>query len=753
MLDLPGVTLCCIDTANHALALRALDRSRAGIRFARTLFITDRPCADSQIEVAIVGRLDSREAYSRFVLKSLIAHVATPHVLLVQWDGYVVNPDAWLADFLACDYIGARWFWHNDGMCVGNGGFSLRSRKLLEALQDPRIELTEAEDVTICRAFRPLLEREHAIRFATEPLADLFAFEAAYPIGRPFGFHGLFNFCRIAASEELAALVPLFTPEIARSPQLAQLARNCLALGQWQAATAICRRILDEDPGNAAAVAGLDAASAGATTFRMAGRNEPCPCGSGKRYKHCHGTFGAGAAAPIPPQRLAQHELQHAIELHQHGETTAAERSYRKVLAEEPDNAMARHYLGVVHYQRNELDAALPLLEASVKASSHEPEFHNNLGLAYAAADREADAMAAYRAALSLQPDHAAAWNNLGLALQSVNDVGGAIDAFRRAVSLKPDFAHAHWNLSLALLLDGQFAAGWNEYEWRLRLPELGQDRHSFPGALWDGAASAGKTILLYAEQGLGDAIQFVRYATWLARDGARVLIRCAEPLRSLLATVKGVAQVLLDSEALPRYDAYLPLLSLPRLFETNLETIPAGVPYMMPAGPMRKVAREALEPFGQQLKVGIAWAGSKAHSNDRNRSCALAALAPLFDLPNIAWLSLQQGDATRQIDAVSADSRLLPLAADVTLEGTAALIAELDLVISVDTSIAHLAGAMARPCWVLLPFAPDWRWMLRRADSPWYPTLRLFRQPQPRAWSPVISRIAVELAALAAAN
>src|SRR5437016_4269282 len=239
MLDLPGVTLCCIDTANHALASRALDRSRAGIRFARTLFITDRACVDPGIEVAIVGPLNSREAYSRFVLKSLIAHVRTPHVLLVQWDGYVVNPDAWRADFLGCDYIGARWFWHDDGMRVGNGGFSLRSRKLLEALQDPRIELTEAEDVTICRAFRPLLEREHAIRFASEPLADVFAFEAAYPIGRPFGFHGLFNFCRVVPPRELVELVPHFTPEIARSPQLLQLGQNCLALAQWDAAAAV----------------------------------------------------------------------------------------------------------------------------------------------------------------------------------------------------------------------------------------------------------------------------------------------------------------------------------------------------------------------------------------------------------------------------------------------------------------------------------------------------------------------------------
>jgi Tfp pilus assembly protein PilF len=481
--------------------------------------------------------------------------------------------------------------------------------------------------------------------------------------------------------------------------------------------------------------------------FPVPGRNDPCPCGSGKRYKHCHG--GAENAAPV----AAQHELQWAIGLHRQGDIGTAERTYREVLSIDPDNSLARHYLGVVHYQRKELGAALPLLETSVKASAHEPEFHNNLGLAYAAADREADALDAYRTALSLQPDYAAAWNNLGLALQSTNDVDGAIDAFRRAITLEPDFAHAHWNLALAFLLDGQFSAGWNEYEWRLRLPELGRDRHSYSGPPWNGSATAGRTILLYAEQGLGDAIQFVRYATWLARDGARVLIRCAEPLRPLLASVDGVAQVILENEPLPRYDAHLPLMSLPRAFGTRLESIPAGVPYIVPADDTRKAAREALASLRQPLKAGIAWAGSKTHSNDRNRSCALATLAPLLDLPDIAWFSLQHGDAAPQIDAIAATSRLVPLAAGATLEATAALIAELDLVISVDTSIAHLAGAMARPCWVLLPFAPDWRWMLRRTDSPWYPTMRLFRQPRPREWSPVVSTIAVELAALAAAK
>jgi tetratricopeptide (TPR) repeat protein len=753
MLDLSGVTLCCIDTANHALALRALRRSAEETRFARTLFITDRPTDEPGIDVAIIDRLVSRDAYSRFVLKSLVDHVHTPHLLLVQWDGYAVNPLAWRSEFLEYDYIGAQWFWHDDGMRVGNGGFSLRSRKLLRALQDERIDLVDAEDVTICRAFRPLLERDHAIRFAPEAVADAFAFEAAYPIGRPYGFHGLFNFCRTVAPEELTTLVANFTPEIARSLQLAQLARNCLALGQWQAASAIFQRILDEDPGNTQAVAGLGAASAGATSVPAAGRNDPCPCGSGKRYKHCHGAIGADVGTAVAPQRLAQEALERAIDLHRKGDTSAAEQAYRKALAEDPRNVMARHYLGVVHYQRNDLGAALPLLEASVKASAHEPEFHNNLGLAYAAADREEEALIAYRAALLLKPDHAAACNNLGLTMQAGNDVSGAIYAFQRAVHLKPDFAHAHWNLSLALLLDGQFAAGWNEYEWRLRLPELGRDRHSFSGQLWDGRPPAGKTILLYAEQGLGDAIQFARYASRLARDGARVLVRCAEPLRPLMARVEGVAEVVLESDPLPRYDAYLPLLSLPRVFTTDLASIPADVPYILPAEAVCEDVRQSLPPHRHGLRVGIAWAGSKSHSNDRNRSCTLATLAPLFDVPNVELFSLQHGDAGRQMGDGSNVSRLVALAPDVTLERTAALIAELDLVISVDTSIAHLAGAMAKPCWVMLPFAPDWRWMLTRTDSPWYPTLRLFRQRRPRAWPPVVNRIAVDLAALAAAK
>ena len=751
MLELPGVTLCCIDTANHALAVRALRCSAVGIRFARILFITDRDVGEPGIDSSVVAPLASRDAYSQFVLKSLLTHVDTPHVLLVQWDGYAVNPEAWRAEFLDCDYIGAKWFWHTDSMRVGNGGFSLRSRKLLAALQDPRVELTEAEDVTICRAFRPLLEREHGIRFATEAQADAFAFEAAYPIGKPFGFHGLFNFCRVVLQDELIALVRHFTPAIARSPQLASLGRNCLAMGQWQAAAGIFGRILEEVPEDAAAAAGLATATANAAALPPVGRNDPCPCGSGKRYKHCHGAVGAeplaGAVAQLPiGPRLAS-----AVLRHQRGDASAAEAVYREALAAQPGHPFAEHYLGVIEYQRGDLAAALPLLERSVAVVPHEPEFHNNLGLAYAAADREADAIGAYRAALALRPDHAVAWNNLGLALQAGNDVGGAIAAFRRAIELKPDFAHAHWNLSLALLLDGRFADGWREYDWRLALPELGKGRHVYAGPEWDGAAAQGKTLLLYAEQGLGDALQFARYATPLAKSGARVLVACQEALKPLLATVQGVTEIVNGDAALPRYDAHLPLMSLPRVFATTPATILADVPYVSGAPERRAAARSQLAARGGRVKVGLAWAGSKAHTNDRNRSCPFDALSPLLEIPDVAWFSLQQGGAAAQAASAPLGGHLVPLAPYAALADTAALIAELDLVISVDTSIVHLAGALARPCWVLLPFAPDWRWLLGRDDSPWYPTLKLFRQPAPRDWASVIARVVVELEAVRA--
>ncbi|HUH94184.1 MAG TPA: DUF5672 family protein [Casimicrobiaceae bacterium] len=745
MLELPDVTLCCIDTENPELALRALRISTSGIRFARALFLTDRGHEVPDIEVRLVPTLHSRGAYSQFVLKELVHHIDTAHVLLVQWDGYVINPRAWRDEFLGCDYLGAKWFWHDPSQSVGNGGFSLRSRRLLLALQDPRIELSGAEDETICRRFRTLLEREHGIVFGSELLADAFAFETAYPIGLPFGFHGLFNFCRVVSADEIASLVTMFTEPIARSPQLLQLGRNCMALGQWRAAEPIFRCISRVDPTNAEVTATLATAARNAARLPRVGRNDPCPCGSGKRYKRCH---GASSPAQTDTDVLGQ-RLQEAISRHRRGtseDRSAAESIYREVLSEQPDNATAQHFLGVTHYQRGEIDAAVPLLERAAAAQPREAEFHNNLGLAYAAADRDQDATAEYRAALELRPDHATAWNNLGLVLQAQNDTRDAIEAFRNALAFAPDFTQARWNLSLALLLDGRFEEGWCEYDARLALPELGRDRHRLPGTLWDGRDLGGGTLLLAVEQGLGDALQFARYATLLHAKGMRCVIRCPASLAPLLETVPGVAEVSVDGDPLPRYDAYLPLLSAPRLVRTRTDTIPGSVPYIQVPKARRAAARAAIQRAPTRLRIGLRWAGNPAYANDRNRSMTLAALAPLLELPDITWFSLQDGQAAGQIASVSAKDRVVPLPAGTPLVDTAALVAELDLIVTSDTAIAHLAGALAKPTWVIVPFAPDWRWQLERDDSPWYPTARLFRPPAPRAWSSVISRICGEL-------
>jgi tetratricopeptide (TPR) repeat protein len=746
MLDLSGVTLCCADTANPELALRALRISASRARFGRALLLTDRAIESPGLEVRSIATLASRAAYSQFVLKDLAAHIDTPHVLLIQWDGYVVHPDAWRDEFLACDYLGAKWSWHDSAQSVGNGGFSLRSQKLLAALQDPRIELSGPEDETICRAFRPLLEREHGIVFGTEALADAFAFEASYPLGRPFGFHGLFNFCRFMSDEEIAGLARAFSPEIARSPQLLQLGRNCAALGQWRAAEAVFRRILEVDSRHAEAAAQLSAAARNAGSSSKPGRNDPCPCGSGKRYKHCHGAAEHGEPLPAVPD--GARKLLDAIALHERGELDTALSLYREVLADRPDSTVARHFVGVIHYQRGNLAEALPLLEHSVAQNASEPEYRNNLGLALFAADREAEAIAQYRAAIALKSDHAVAWNNLGIALQSQNETPAAIDAFRRALELKADFTRARWNLALALLLDGRFAEGWREYEVRLQLPELGGGSENLPGPTWQGEDLSEKTLLVQIEQGLGDTIQFVRYASSIAAAGARCVIRCPRALAPLLATIPGVAEVVLETDALPRYDFHVPLLSIAGILGTTQATIPSTVPYLSVDEGRRVAARKALAPAGHHFRVGLCWAGSPANSNDRNRSMALALFAPLFELPGIAWFSLQAGDAARQVAATAAAARVIPLPSGTQLVDTAALIAELDLIVTVDTGIAHLAGALAKPTWMLIPFAPDWRWQLGRQDSPWYPTLRIFRQPRLRDWASVVERVREELSA-----
>ena len=749
MLQLPGVTLVCADTANHGLALRAIAKSLDNVRYGRTLFLTDAIpeglAVPDGVEVVRLPPLSSRDAYSQLMLKGLLPHIDTPYALVIQWDGYVVNPPAWDPAFLDCDYIGAKWDWHEEGLRIGNGGFSLRSRRLLTALQDPRVVLADAEDTTIGRTFRPLLEREHGIRFADEALADKFSFEASFPTGKPFGFHGLFNFCRTVPPAEIAMLAPGFSPAIARSPQLLSLLRNCIALGQWDAARAIALRILVVAPENTDVQAML--AQVGRATARPAptGRNDPCPCGSGRKFKHCHGALAAASTAPAAasPDALARD----ALAAHQRGDLDAAERGYRDALTLAPDHAMATHFLGVALYQRGRIDEAMPLLRAAVLAVPEEAEFHNNLGLALAAADRNEEAIDEYRRALELRPVHAIAWSNLGLALHAENRLGEAVDAFRRAIALAPDFAQAHWNLGLALLAHQEWEEGWREYEWRHRTPEFAHLAAAMPGPRWDGAAPAGRTLLVTTEQGLGDTLQFIRLAQPLAARGARVLVRTQQPLVRLLASVPGVAGVYGPDDALPPCDAHVPLIALAGMLGVTPSTIPAAVPYLAADATRRAEVAAALAAHTGVRKVGIAWSGSRVNTLNRRRNIPLAALTPLFALPGIAWFSLQRSADEEDLDNVP-EARVLhrlPMRED--FDGMAALVAELDLVVSIDTSIAHLGGALARPTWMLLAAATDWRWHTRFGDTPWYPTVRLFRQARLGDWAPVVDRVRDELA------
>ena len=742
MIDASSVTLACVDTLNPQLALRALERSRAGIRFARTVLVTDAvPAAlPASVEVATIEPLRSREAYSHFVLKSLIEHIDTPYVLLVQWDGYAVNPAAFDRAFLDVDYIGARWFWHDDGHDVGNGGFSLRSRRLLEALQDPRVELVDAEDTTICRTFRPLLEREYGIRYADAALADRFAFEASYPVGKPFGFHGLYNFCRVMPPAELAALAVRFNEAILRSPQLAQLLRNCVALGQWQPAIAIARRMIATgvatDESRVLLAQSEDALARGVGI----GRNDPCPCGSGKRYKQCHGMGNAPAPAPSPDAIVAR-----AVAAHQRGDLEGASADYRAALALAPEHPYATHYLGVVAYQRGRPAEALPTLERAVALRPIEPEFHNNLGLVLAALDRNEEAAAAHRAALALKDDHPGAWNNLGLALHACMDLEGGIAAFRRALALSPQFTQARWNLSLALLANGQFAEGWEAYDARLAIP--GFARADFPRTpTWEGSDPSGRTLLLVAEQGLGDAIQFARLGSVLAGRGARVILQCPSPLVSLLARVEGIADVVPNGQPAPAHDAWLPLLSLARVLRIDADTIPAHVPYLQADPQLQRDVAAALAPYAGTKRIGIAWTGNRANTNDARRSIPLRFFAPLLDHPGITWVSLQKDDQDDPSNRAQDLERLVRLRWRNDFEGIAALVANLDLVVSADTSVAHVAGALARPVHILLPYMSDWRWLRSRRDSAWYPTATLFRQAAPGDWSGVVDAVCAAL-------
>ena len=417
--------------------------------------------------------------------------------------------------------------------------------------------------------------------------------------------------------------------------------------------------------------------------------------------------------------------------------------SYDRALALRPDYADARANRGGALHASRRLDEALADYDRALALLPERAEVHYNRGNVLHALKRFDDALGSYDRALTLRPDYADALANRGVTLQDLQRFDEALAHYQHAQAVRSDFADAHYNEALCRLLTGDLVRGFEKHEWRWETEQHRGFRRDFARPLWTGADDvAGKTILLHAEQGFGDTIQFCRYAPQVAARGARVVLEVQEPLRGLMATLPGIAQVIGRGETLPDFDMHCPLLSLPKAFATELATIPGATPYLHAAAEGMAHCNERLG-IKDRPRIGLAWSGRPTHKNDHNRSIALAAFLDILAGVNATGVSVQR-------DVRGADSDVLRRHSDIIHFGeelkdfadTAALIANLDLVVAVDTSVAHLAGALGKPVWVLLPFVPDWRWLLNREDSPWYPTARLFRQDRSRRWDSVIGRV-----------
>jgi tetratricopeptide (TPR) repeat protein len=416
---------------------------------------------------------------------------------------------------------------------------------------------------------------------------------------------------------------------------------------------------------------------------------------------------------------------------------------YREALRLDPGYAEAHYNLGNALRELARYGEALACYDRALARRPDWPGAHCNRGLALAAQGRQADAEAAYRAALALAPDYAEAHNNLGLAVELQGRLGEARAHFDRAVELAPEFASPRANRAQLALLHGDFAGGWPEYEWRWRLPGMVLPAVAVPP--WDSSPPAGRTFLLRAEQGFGDTLQFVRFAAALERAGATVILECQPALASLLAKAHGVQQVVPRGARPPRCDFQIPLASLPGALGIRaLAGIPAEVPYLAVDEGRRDAWRAELARYDGG-RVGVAWRGNPKHPQDCHRSIPAERFAALAR-PGVTLVSLQAGERARGIPGIvepSPDPERAPL----PFEEWAALIAGLDLVITCDSVMAHLAGALGVPVWIALPLVPDWRWLLGRNDSPWYPTARLFRQTRLDDWAPVFARMAAALA------
>ncbi|WP_165185476.1 tetratricopeptide repeat protein [Paraburkholderia dioscoreae] len=434
--------------------------------------------------------------------------------------------------------------------------------------------------------------------------------------------------------------------------------------------------------------------------------------------------------------------------------------SFDRAIALTPDFAQAWNNRACVLRDLGRPADALASCDHALALQPAYPDAWSNRGNAFSDLNQPEEAERSYRRALELAPAFADAWNNLGLAQIDLNQHAQALSSYERALAANPAAAETHWNESLCLLQMGRLEAGWQKYEWRWERSRIKASRRVFAQPLWLGDFSiGGKTILLHAEQGLGDTLQFCRYAALVSKLGAKVMLEVPPELMRLMSTLDGVDQLIEAGEALPPFDCHCPLLSLPLAFKTDLDSIPSATPYLYAHAEAARQWRDRIHAQADtRLKVGLVWAGgnrphvAELRKNDARRSIAFEQLAPILDVPNVQFFSLQKGPAAQQLKSGEWGGRIVDYTEELDdFADTAALVANLDLVISVDTSTAHLAGALDRPVWILNRFDTCWRWMLERTDTPWYPGARLFRQPALGDWDSVMQAARDTLAALSA--
>jgi predicted O-linked N-acetylglucosamine transferase (SPINDLY family) len=479
--------------------------------------------------------------------------------------------------------------------------------------------------------------------------------------------------------------------------------------------------------------------------------------------------------------------LDSALKQHQAGNVREAEVLYRQVLQIDPRHPGALHLLGVLASQAGRYDHSIAYISEALRLLPNYAEAHNNLGFAFQKQGDYVRALECYQRALQLKPDSAEIHFNVGTVLRELNRLPEALASFRRAVQNKPGYAEAHGNLGAALqdlgqfqeglaeidhalqlnpnnaeahvnralnfLLHADFQRGWPEYEWRWHVGSADLVQRKFPQPLWDGSSITGKRILLYSDQGVGDTIQMIRYAAVLQKQGGHVLFECPQRLFRLLRTCPGINEFVPPMGprgTSPTFDVHAPLMSLPGIMKTNLGNIPGGVPYLSADAGLRGYWRTELSRF-PGFRIGIAWQGNPKHKGDCFRSLSLALFEPLARIEGVRLISLQKGLGTEQLGQVHGRFPVIDLGVGMdetagAFMDTAAVMKQLDLIITSDTSIAHLAGALGVPVWLALSLVPDWRWLLQREDSPWYPSMRLFRQSTWGDWPEVFARISAAL-------